>query len=348
MKVVQAQALECEPGKSTSLPLPSGTLANVVTGLSGCGSDDHPWLIEVATTQRIIMTLTDLTSRDVEGNSGPGCELYATVKEVSTGSEFRICQGYFDEYLSVGNKLELSLKPPALTGDKYFLLHYEVTGCPEPSYPTEMWIRRGSDHVTIGCYSSRLSWRLECYNNTWHGEVGNCTTLPKPVGGHYIPEIATPVPATDQRDLPSYTFDPEIGVLVAVAGGVFLCILLLAVGLLFDKSKEKDGQSAPGQVLTTPIYGTNTSSRKPAYNTTTSRNHSTVSRLPHTSTPVPNGNPANQNAGRLPVRDSIADRSSIATGYYDVPHYYELDPDYEDGRQNVFVSNGEKNALIDL
>ena len=38
-----------------------------------------------------------------------------------------------------------------------------------------MWITTDLDFVILGCYTSKTTWRLDCWDDMWNGEVGNCT-----------------------------------------------------------------------------------------------------------------------------------------------------------------------------
>jgi hypothetical protein len=212
-----------------------------------------------------------------------------------------------------GTRIEIRLTRPSNNGGHYFLLGYTVNGCPEPTYPQDMWIRRDTGHVTIGCYSSRDTWQLTCVNNTWHGTVGNCTER-KLI--HIRNQAWTEAPIQQPIEvLPqeqTVLISTELSMVIAITGGVLFSLLLLAVGLLFDKSKrvQKPQRNSP-QTL------------------------STMKRTQEGTTVYSNGVPGNKKSyGHKYVGngvDTVGSSASCTTcPEYDVPHYYELDPNYTD------------------
>jgi len=48
-------------------------------------------------------------------------------------------------------------------------------GCPTLKLAAVYWVRVNDDEATVGCFTNARSWRLECRNSAWIGEVGNCS-----------------------------------------------------------------------------------------------------------------------------------------------------------------------------
>ena len=50
-----------------------------------------------------------------------------------------------------------------------------AVGCSDLAPPSDSaWLKRVEDQITVGCYMSRQSWKLNCVNGVWTGTVGVC------------------------------------------------------------------------------------------------------------------------------------------------------------------------------
>ena len=56
---------------------------------------------------------------------------------------------------------------------------FSVKGCAEIRPPAHAWYKREDNEAVIGCENNDKEWRLTCIDNTWVGEVGNCTAKGK-------------------------------------------------------------------------------------------------------------------------------------------------------------------------
>ena len=81
--------------------------------------------------------------------------------------------GDLDLVIQFSNQFELTALRNQLI-DKLLFIHI-VTGCPELSRPAHAWYKREGNEAVIGCENKDKEWRLTCVENTWEGEVGNCT-----------------------------------------------------------------------------------------------------------------------------------------------------------------------------
>ena len=50
-----------------------------------------------------------------------------------------------------------------------------MTGCSNLIAPADAWIKRHDNKATVGCYTTRLRWHLECQGSRWIGVIGNCS-----------------------------------------------------------------------------------------------------------------------------------------------------------------------------
>jgi len=133
------------------VPLPSGYIASVLTGETGCGSTETPWLIEARPGQTTNITMYDfglktahaqndtkLTATSggrggLAGNSnaalgGGNCHVYCIVKERHTGRSLTVCGGssrVTNVIESRGTSLELRVMPGSVDKTRYFLIKYE-------------------------------------------------------------------------------------------------------------------------------------------------------------------------------------------------------------------------------
>lgn len=83
---MSANKQQCQASYAIQVPGPHGFLSSAVTAATGCGTSYHPWVIEVAPTQRVNVTLFDFSAGAAPAAGGrvvpPGtCREYAVVKE---------------------------------------------------------------------------------------------------------------------------------------------------------------------------------------------------------------------------------------------------------------------------
>lgn len=124
----------CETsGQPISVQEAEGYIASIVTRETGAGSTHCPWIIRVASGQRINVTLYDfdVTPASIRGDK---CHVYAVIRDVrlskkSSTSEVTVCGGGDKRaksvFLSESNAIEIEIMSGGLTDTvPYFLLHY--------------------------------------------------------------------------------------------------------------------------------------------------------------------------------------------------------------------------------
>lgn len=106
----------------------SGLLSSHVTEVSGCGSADWPWVIDVGQGQTVNVTLYDFslealasTAARHRGNGRHGdvartCKVYATIRDGSGSRSSTICGGrapVSHVFMSTSSRVEVRLLQPA-------------------------------------------------------------------------------------------------------------------------------------------------------------------------------------------------------------------------------------------
>lgn len=130
--VATRDAEECHRSEFINVTASSGWLSSYVSLNSGCGSAEHPWVIQALPGQRINFTLYDFSIdatyvvNDVSfSKSTQACREYALILEWNSEHSSVVCGGSKKEQhimLSVSNTVEIKLTN---NNDKYFLLRYE-------------------------------------------------------------------------------------------------------------------------------------------------------------------------------------------------------------------------------
>jgi hypothetical protein len=172
-----------------------------------CGTDLDPWVINVLPGQRINIRLLDFTASNTRLQSDrmlstrsrstvtttattlsspteAPCDRYAVV--VDNGNEVEVCgeknhlqRSALNEHMSLGSSVKLVLhhfvtEDERQLGAGYnFLLRYEAVGCPDLVTPSNVWIKRQSNRITIGCVTSEVTWTLKCVGMQWQGTEFN-------------------------------------------------------------------------------------------------------------------------------------------------------------------------------
>lgn len=114
----------CHSRGSISVPAGTGYLSSQVTDDTGCGSMDHPWLIEISQGQHARLLLINFA-----GGEGIDCTTYGYISEPSSGANSSICGGLSEEnelYTSTSNRVKIQIVNPQTRGNGVqFLLKYE-------------------------------------------------------------------------------------------------------------------------------------------------------------------------------------------------------------------------------
>ena len=126
----------CNRANYVELTASEGTIANVVTHETGCGSHNTPWVIKAQPGQVINLTMLDfsLISLDtpdtpVPNTEEPRCIAYAILREKAESKTLTVCGGKKAKghiYESVSDTLDvIILGNPSAEPSKHFLLHYK-------------------------------------------------------------------------------------------------------------------------------------------------------------------------------------------------------------------------------
>ena len=126
----------CSVANYVELTSSEGTIANIVTHETGCGSHSAPWVVKALPGQVINLTFFDFSVLPLDDPDDPPpitqesrCIAYAILREKSVQKSMTVCGGKRTEghiYTSVTPVLEvIILGNPAVDPSKYFLLHYK-------------------------------------------------------------------------------------------------------------------------------------------------------------------------------------------------------------------------------
>ncbi len=113
------------------MPIGDGYLSSQVTDDTGCGSMDHPWLIEISQGQQITISILDFSESDEQllNVEGPGCAIYGYISEPTLAKNSSICGGLSRErelYRSSTSQTQVQIASLATRGNgAQFLLRYE-------------------------------------------------------------------------------------------------------------------------------------------------------------------------------------------------------------------------------
>ena len=156
--MVSPEPQRCHLATQIRLDSETGYLASLVTVETGCGSWDHPWVIEAKAGQKINITLMDFTELSAENTPVESviCEKYATIREPKSSRTVDICGGLnapSQNYMSITNELQIAVSAQE---NYYFLLKYEG------GYGDGVGVlpRGNTRHITTR--SSRLSYVMIC------------------------------------------------------------------------------------------------------------------------------------------------------------------------------------------
>ena len=135
--VVRGDRTRCSVIDYVELTSTEGTIANIVTHETRCGSHSAPWVIKALPGQVINLTLSDfsvLPLDDKQNTEDPEtkCIAYAILREKSVQKSNTVCGGRSTQghiYISETSTLEIIiLGNPAADPSKHFLLHYKGIG----------------------------------------------------------------------------------------------------------------------------------------------------------------------------------------------------------------------------
>ena len=132
ISVAMRDVEECHRFDRLNLTSSSGWISSYVSLATGCGSTEHPWVIQVRPGQRVNLTVYDFSlDRAYNSNTmnlGAGtevCQEYALVQDWASAHSTIVCGGRSKEQhvlTSDSNVLEIKLTN---NNDKYFLVKYE-------------------------------------------------------------------------------------------------------------------------------------------------------------------------------------------------------------------------------
>ena len=138
LAVVRGDNKRCDNANYVELTSPEGTIANIVTHETGCGSHSAPWVIKALPGQVINLTMSDFSVLSLDDpdeaptqTEEPRCIAYAILREKSAQKSMTVCGGKRTEghiYTSLTPVLEvIILGNPAAGPTKHFLLNYKGT-----------------------------------------------------------------------------------------------------------------------------------------------------------------------------------------------------------------------------
>ena len=138
LAVVRGDNKRCDNANYIELTSPEGTIANIVTHETECGSHSAPWVIKALPGQVINLTMSDFSVLSLDDpdeaptqTEEPRCIAYAILREKSAQKSMTVCGGKRTEghiYTSLTPVLEvIILGNPAAGPTKHFLLNYKGT-----------------------------------------------------------------------------------------------------------------------------------------------------------------------------------------------------------------------------
>ncbi|ELU12151.1 hypothetical protein CAPTEDRAFT_204696 [Capitella teleta] len=217
----------------------SGYLANIVTEATSHGSLVCPWVLQAPSGQSIKITLHDFSvaSRDLSDyiDGIPRiCHVLAVIKEDSIKSSETICASDSRTkwvYTSVSNEMEIRIV--SKNKNSYFLLEYEVSGCPDLPAPPFGWVERVDNSAILGCNRTKQSWQLTCKAGQWIGKSYNCT-----------PDAASSSDNANRTLLGIFTGSQWAAIVIILAIAITLGLVIFLVGLMYLRRKRHQRQHA--------------------------------------------------------------------------------------------------------
>ncbi|KAK2156227.1 hypothetical protein LSH36_218g01009 [Paralvinella palmiformis] len=139
-----------------------------------------PLVIKAEPGQRISFTLYDFAFRNETGprfSTEQYCQQYFVIREPFVGSDVTICSGDERErpQVYISRTHEVAVELSAKSDQPTFIIKYEVIGCPRLKTPEGTVVTYNDDVIKVSCNNSRESFTLKCVNNTWFGELRNCS-----------------------------------------------------------------------------------------------------------------------------------------------------------------------------
>ncbi|ESO01068.1 hypothetical protein HELRODRAFT_175095 [Helobdella robusta] len=175
-----------------------GYLASLVTAQTGCGSPLCPWVLEPQPGQKFNLTFY-VTRRyvgedGVDGEVGDSgmdhdvrerqektCQRLANVVYTPSqvSKDITMCglmtsQRVVHLVTAPSEKVEVKLFSGLAENPLYFVIGYEVIGCPDIVPPPNANAKRQGDATIVKCNDIETMWHLTCLGVTWIGEVGTC------------------------------------------------------------------------------------------------------------------------------------------------------------------------------
>lgn len=230
-KVVIPKSENCKNHDERRLVSQNGYLASLISQESGCGSSLLPWHIVLDTGQRVkIQIYTDMYNFQNYKSDSQSCPTVAIIREKNSlrKHNLTLCDTVKREagvYLSGTNDLEVGIVFHGTSG-KNWLLHYSAVGCPNPNPLIHGSVRRNREKAVLKCDHTRQTWTLDCINNTWIGEIGNCSNTPMIIAPD-SPNIIKPL-----------AVGSSILIILAVALAIGLSVLMIGLCCL-QKHRNK-------------------------------------------------------------------------------------------------------------
>nr|UCK81584.1 Gal-binding and CUB domains containing receptor 16 [Arenicola marina] len=214
----------------------SGYLSSWVTEQTGCGSTDCPWMVTADGGQTVRLSLVDFGKYTAEADRDTGtCKVYVVIRDTGSPKETTtMCGGRRghladsqDSFVSKGNEVEIRIMGNARMKDgaasdggnlgNYFLLRYEVLGCPDILPPVGATVDYSDSRARVQCLSSDTKWDLRCNGSHWTGHHGNCSDYA--------------FGARNQQGMGTNIFSAtSLAIIISVA--FVICTLVLVVGLI--------------------------------------------------------------------------------------------------------------------
>ncbi|ELT97287.1 hypothetical protein CAPTEDRAFT_199346 [Capitella teleta] len=227
-KVFLPSGFNCQSQRVVKLTDQNGVLASAVTMETECGSPKAPYIIEARRGQTISISMLDFSyyerAKLSPAETKPTCEALAVIKESSDQHSKTICGSNTrqrDVYNSSSNRVQITIMDRI--NPKYFLLKYQIHGCPSSPQLANSWAQRSGDSVVIHCNQSSISYSLSCVNGSWVGRMGNCSA-----------EVSTGGLLYDVGLAMNY----ELAVVLIVAIALVIACCILCVGIVWMKSKR--------------------------------------------------------------------------------------------------------------
>ncbi|KAK2161069.1 hypothetical protein LSH36_122g09066 [Paralvinella palmiformis] len=168
----------CSSNKPNQLRDKSGYLSSYITNTKTCGSFRSPWIISAKPGQAIHLELIDFSVSSQSSNLIRCRSVYGFILERALGINETICGGRNRRmalYTSKTNSVQVQIAKKKTKSEGEFLIEYKVVGCAELVPPKYAWYKREGNKALIGCEDNDKEWTVTCVENTWKGEIGNCS-----------------------------------------------------------------------------------------------------------------------------------------------------------------------------